>query len=219
MRCKTDQALEWDQRGLEIAREYDVVEAEANSLINLGCDFAHLGEDRKTMPAFRGVDVCFNMDMWMRWQYNLPCRPESPSTGSPRGIPKRPRGMRNGSSRRRRAARCANTSRPRTSYSPKLPWRRGDLAAAEVSLAAALDQLHNNPAPLVAWRTYVVLGRLRRLMGDGETARGAFAQAAAIVGEIAANVRDEGLRAIFLNSTAVREVLDGAKASSPIAET
>ena len=64
----------------------------------------------------------------------------------------------------------------------------------------------------------MVLGRLRRQMGDGESARGAFAQAAAIVGEIAANVRDDGLRATFLNSTAVREVLDGAKASSPLTE-
>ena len=61
----------------------------------------------------------------------------------------------------------------------------------------------------------MVLGRLRRQMGDGESARVAFAQAAAIVGEIAANVRDDGLRATFLNSAAVREVLDGAEASSP----
>src|SRR5262249_19670563 len=43
-----EQALAWDQQGLEIARECDVVEAEANSLINLGSDFAHLGQDRKT---------------------------------------------------------------------------------------------------------------------------------------------------------------------------
>ena len=95
---------------------------------------------------------------------------------------------------------------------------RGDLADAEVKLAAALDQLQRLSCALVAWKTYVVLGRLRRQMGDGESARGAFAQAAAIVGEIAANVRDEELRATFLNSTAVQEVLDGASASSPSAE-
>jgi hypothetical protein len=56
-------------------------------------------------------------------------------------------------------------------------------------------------------------------MGDGESARGAFAEPAAIVTEIAANVRDEGLRATVLNFTAVREVLEGAKASTPAAES
>ena len=96
---------------------------------------------------------------------------------------------------------------------------RGDLVDAEVKLAAALDQLRSYPAPLVAWKTYVVLGRLRRQMGDGESAREAFAQAAALVGDIAANVREDELRATFLNSAAVREVLDGAKASTPAAES
>ena len=210
-----DQALEWDQQGLEIAREYDVVEAEANSLINLGCDFAHLGEDRKTMPAFRDVEVCFHRDMWMRWQYSLRLQAGASEYWLSQGDPEKAEGH---------AKRLLEEAASRevrkyiaTSYKllAEVAMARGDLADAEVSLAAALDQLHSYPAPLVAWRTYVVLGRLRRLMGDGETAREAFAQAAAIVGEIAANVRDEGLRAIFLNSTAVREVLDGAKASYP----
>jgi tetratricopeptide (TPR) repeat protein len=214
-----DQALEWDQQGLEIAREHDLVEAEANSLINLGSDFAHLGEDRKTMPAFRDVDVCFNRDKWMRWQYSLRLQAGACEYWLSQGDPEKAEGH---------AKRLLDEAASRevrkyiaTSYKllAEVAMARGDAAAAEVSLAAALDQLHSYPAPLVAWRTYVVLGRLRRLMGDGQRARVAFAQAAAIVGEIAANVQDEGLRAIFLNSTAVREVFDGANASSPSAET
>ncbi len=62
-----------------------------------------------------------------------------------------------------------------------------------MQLAAALDQLRSHPAPLVAWKTYVVLGRLRRQMGDAGSAREAFVQAAAIIGEIAANVCDDEL--------------------------
>ncbi len=66
-----DQAHEWNQQGLEIARECDVVEAEANSLINLGSDLALLGEDGKTISAFREVEDCFNRDPWNYWRYNL----------------------------------------------------------------------------------------------------------------------------------------------------
>jgi hypothetical protein len=87
-----------------------------------------------------------------------------------------------------------------------------------VKLGAPIDQRRRHPAPLVAWKTYVALSRLRRQMGDGASAREAFAQAAAIVGEIAANVRDERLRAAFMNSSAIWEVLDGASASSPSAK-
>jgi tetratricopeptide (TPR) repeat protein len=214
-----DHALEWDRQGFELARECGVVEAEANSLINLGCDFAHLGEDRKTLPAFRDVEACFHRDEYFRWRYNLRLQAGASEYWLSRGDPERAE---------EHAQRLLEEAAPREvrkyiAVAHKLlaeaAMARGDLTDAEGKLAAALDLLHSYPAPLVAWKTYVVLGRLRRQRGDGEPARDAFAQAAAIVGEITANIRDEGLRATFLNSTAVREVLDGAKASSPAAES
>ena len=85
---------------------------------------------------------------------------------------------------------------------------RGDLTAGETQLNAALDQLREFPAPLVAWRIYAALGRLRLQMGESASAREAFAQAAKIVEQIAANVSDEKLQATFLNSASVREVLE-----------
>jgi tetratricopeptide (TPR) repeat protein len=204
-------ALEWDQQGLEIARECAVVEAEANSLINLGSDFAHLGEDRKSMPAFREVEACFTRDAWSRWRYNLRLQAGTSEYWLSQGDPEK------AEEHAKRLLEEATGREVRkyiaTAYRllGEVAMARGDLADAEVKLAAALDQLHSYPAPLVAWKTYAVLGRLRRQMGDEESAREAFAQAAAIVGEIAANVRDDGLRATFLNSAAVREVLDGAE--------
>ena len=54
------------------------------------------------------------------------------------------------------------------------------------------------------------LGRVRLQAGDAPSARQAFTEAAAIVRDIAGNVTDERLRATFLNSAAVREVLDHA---------
>jgi tetratricopeptide (TPR) repeat protein/predicted Ser/Thr protein kinase len=214
-----EHALAWDQQGLELARECGVVEAEANSLINLGSDFAHIGEDRKTMPAFREVEACFHRDEWFRWRYNLRLQAGASeywlSQGDHEKAEEHAKRLLEEAARREVRKYIALAYK----LLAEAAMARGDLADAGAKLAAALDQLHRYPAPLVAWKTYVVLGRLRRQMGDRESARAAFAQAAAIIGEIAANVRDDGLRATFLKSTAVREVLDGAKASSPAAES
>ena len=86
----------------------------------------------------------------------------------------------------------------------------GDLSEAETELSAALEELGAYPAPLVAWKTYALLGRLRVQMGDRPSAREAYKEAADIVRMIASNVTDENLRATFLGSSAMKEVLDGA---------
>ncbi len=207
-------ALEWDQRGLELARECDVVEAEANSLINLGSDLAQLGDDRKSIPALREAEACLTRDAWNRWRYNLRLQAGVSENWLSRGDPDKAEEH----ARRLLEAATHYEAHKYIAVSCKLlaeaAMARGDLADAEVKLAAAFELLRSYPAPLVAWKTYAVLGRLQRQMGDGESAREAFAGAAAIVDEIAANVRDDGLRATFLNSTAVREILDGGSVSS-----
>jgi hypothetical protein len=60
----------------------------------------------------------------------------------------------------------------------------------------------------------LALGRWRSRLGDSLAAREAFVQASAIVRTIAANVTDERLRATFLNSPAVCEVLDQSSAGA-----
>jgi hypothetical protein len=57
----------------------------------------------------------------------------------------------------------------------------------------------------------IALGHLRLKFCDRQMAREAFARAADVVGQIEVNVRNEKLRATFLNSAAVREVLEGSK--------
>lgn len=64
--------------------------------------------------------------------------------------------------------------------------------------------------------TDAALGRLRLQAGDVVSAREAFAQAAAIAHTIAAHTSDESLRATFLDSSAVREVLDGGGRSESV---
>jgi hypothetical protein len=77
-------------------------------------------------------------------------------------------------------------------------------------LKAALDQMLTHPVPIVAWKTYAALGRLRAGAHDPAGAREAFAQAVAILNQIAGGIHDHALRAVFMNSPKVREVFAGA---------
>jgi hypothetical protein len=70
--------------------------------------------------------------------------------------------------------------------------------------------LHKYPAPLVAWKVYAELGDLKLHEGDSSSAQVAFAHAITIVNSIAAHVSDARLQAIFLNSPAVREIVNRA---------
>src|SRR5260370_1360568 len=88
---------------------------------------------------------------------------------------------------------------------------RGDPGAAERELLEAIDLVRQFPAPLVGWKAWAALGRLRRETGADDGARSAFAEAAIILRSIAANVVDEAQRNKFLNSSAAREVFEGGR--------
>src|SRR5260370_3767907 len=61
--------MEYDQKGIEIARQHRVIEAEANSLINLGHDCTNSGQGDSARSAFRGVEDIFERDKWNRWRF------------------------------------------------------------------------------------------------------------------------------------------------------
>ena len=66
-----DQALRADREGVEVARKHHLLEAEINSVINLGHDYTARGEGEKAPPAFREVDAMLERDDWFRWRFNL----------------------------------------------------------------------------------------------------------------------------------------------------
>jgi tetratricopeptide (TPR) repeat protein len=205
------QAFEHDQRGVDLAREDHVLEAEANSLINLGYDYRHEGEHERSLAAFRESETIFQRDAWFRWRYNIRLQAGTSEYWLARGDIEQAELY----ARRLLETATHHEVRKYIAVAHKLlaetSMARNDLAAAEQELSAALDVLRDHPAVLVAWRTYAALGHLRLKLGDHQMAREAFAQAADIVGQIAANVTDPKLRATFLNSATVREVLEGSK--------
>jgi serine/threonine protein kinase/tetratricopeptide (TPR) repeat protein len=205
-----DGALKHDQEGLRVARQYHVLEAEANSLINLGIDHTYSGKAEETAAAFRETRDIFKRDAWFRWRYNI--RLEAASAWH---------WLRQGDLGKAGefAQQLLDTAKQHEVHKyiaeahrlkAQIAIAAADPATAETEFAAALEELQRYPAPLVAWRTYADLGRLQSQRGDPTAAKSSFTQAAEIIKVCAANVSDGDLRATFLNSTAVREVMTGA---------
>jgi tetratricopeptide (TPR) repeat protein len=203
-------AQKHNREGLEIARQYHVLEAEANSLINLGIDHTYEGKPEETVAAFRETRDIFERDAWFRWRYNI--RLEAATAWH---------WLRQGDLEKAGefAQRLLNTANQYEVHKyiaeahrlrAQIAIAANDPATAEAEFAAALDELQRYPAPLVAWRTYAALGRLEAERGRLTAAKAAFAKAAEIVNACAANVSDDNLRATFLNSKAVRRVMAGA---------
>jgi tetratricopeptide (TPR) repeat protein len=208
-----DGAFKHDREGLRIARHYHVLEAEANSLINLGIDHTNQGKTEETLSAFHETHDIFARDAWFRWRYNIRLEAATAWYWLRQGDTKQAGAF---------AQRLLDTASDYEVHKYIAEARRlkaeiaialGDPAAAEEEFTAALDELKRYPAPLVEWKTLAALGRLESTRGNLTSALSAFTHASEIVQACAASVTDDGLRATFLSSAAVREVLAGAGAT------
>jgi hypothetical protein len=187
------------------------MEAEANALINLAHIHTHLGENKKAASACREVEDIFERDEFMRWRYNI--RLQAAKCENALAVSDLPRAGEDGLRLLETATRYGAHKYVALAHKmlAEVAIAGDDLAEAETELSAALEELRAYPAPLVAWKTYAQLGRLRLKQSDSASAREAYAQAADIVRMMASNVTDENLRAKFLSSPAVEEVLAGEK--------
>nr|MDQ3819678.1 AAA family ATPase [Acidobacteriota bacterium] len=201
-------ALKYDNLGLQVGQKHSVLEAESNSLINLGIDHTYAGDGRETLRAFHQAEDNFNRDAWFRWRYNIRLQAARAEYWLSEGEIEKAEEF------ARRALETATHYGAHkyiaTSHSllAQAAIARADFAEGERQLKIALDELGLYPSPLVAWKTYAALGRLRlQTVGEAQASE-AFAQSAEIVRSIASHVADESLRAKFLNSAPVREVLE-----------
>ena len=196
--------------GLMVARQYHVLEAEANSLINLGIDHIHAGKPEETMSAFQETREIFERDAWFRWRYSIRLEAATARLWLGQGELEKAREF---------ASRLLQTARKHGVHkyiaeahrlTAQIAMAEDNNAEAETAFDASLAELQKYPAPLIAWRTYADLGRLQSSRGDATAAQSSFNSAAEIIKMCADNVTDENLRATFLNSPAVLEVMAGA---------
>jgi tetratricopeptide (TPR) repeat protein len=190
-----------------------VLEAEANSLINLGADLAATGKGEQGVEAFEQVEEIFERDSWFRWRYNVRLQASAGEYWLGRG--KLDRASRHATLLLELATRYSARKYVATAHKllAEVAAAHGDREAALASVEAALEVQRDYPAPLLDWRLYGALGRLRAARGEAEGARAAFERAVEIAMAIASNVGDDRLRETFLTSPPVREICAGALGS------
>jgi len=201
-----NQALKCDLEGLEISRASKVNEAETNSLISLGYDRIHAAEPEKALKSFGEAEAILGSDVWCRWRFTLRLYAGFSAHFLSRGELDKAAGY----GRLLLESATRYEARKYVAIAHRLlaeaAIARHNLAEAETHLNTALDRLTGYPTPLVAWKIYSMLGRLRLPLSERSAAK-AFEEASTIVQMIAANVEDEKLRAAFLHAATVREVL------------
>src|SRR5687768_4964974 len=187
--------------GIEIARRHRVHEAEANSLINRSIDCIRDGDHACTDAAFKDVHDIFARDAWFRWRYEIRLEAATAEHWLLQGDLDKAREFVN---------RLMETATDHEVHKYKAVAHRllGEISIASVDpkgadehFNAALAELKDYPAPLVAWKTYAAAARAKAASGDVTGAQEPSARASEIVKTIAANVADEKLRATFLTAT------------------
>ncbi|HWP42225.1 MAG TPA: hypothetical protein VNO14_03240, partial [Blastocatellia bacterium] len=205
-----ERAIKYDMKGFDVGREHNVLEAQANSLINLGIDYNRSGESIKTLALFHEVERIFQRDAWFRWRYNIRLQAGKCEDALGRGD------IETAYEYAKRLLEIATEYEAHKYVAvahhllAQIAVARGNLSEAEAELDSALAELRAYPVPIVEWRVLSTAGRLRAERGDDRGAREAFAGALDIINKIAANVEDEELRKTFLSSPPVREVMAGA---------
>jgi tetratricopeptide (TPR) repeat protein len=193
-------ALDFDRQGAEAARRLGVVEAEVNSLINMGVDHLDAGDRQGMSSVMDSVESILWREPWFRWRFEIrfhAARAEQ-TLSKREGLVLLEKAAR---SRARKYMIAAHT------ILAQIAMAEGDPATAEAQLSSALTLLGEFPAPLVAWKTYSTLGRLHAQLGNRDAARAAFEQASSIITYIANHISDERLCATFLTSPSVQDAI------------
>jgi tetratricopeptide (TPR) repeat protein len=201
-----DEAAKYDLESLHVARANKVREAETNSLINLGYDCSHAADPEKALISFQKAGAILEVDVWSRWIFQIRLFA----------------GLATHHLSQRELDEAENYAqllfKSATHYEARkyiaiahrllaeVEIARDELVKANVHLNTAVDLLAAYPVPIVEWKVYSLLGRLRLQLGD-RSAGEALERACSIVQSIAGNVEDEKLRALFLRSPAVERLL------------
>jgi tetratricopeptide (TPR) repeat protein len=203
-------AVRYNLKGVDVARRDQVLEAESNSLINLGSTYLQTGNQTETPPAFKTVEENFARDAWFRWRYNIRLQAGKTQYWLSQGNLDQAETYANKLMDIAKRFDAGKYIAVAHNLRAEIAVARSDLSTAEQELNSSLDVLRARPVEIVLWKTYAELGRLHAKRGDTPACREAFVRSSEIVHRIAANVADQELRQKFLNSVAVQEVIAGA---------
>lgn len=204
-----DRAREWDARALALVRGNPLPWApEAEALINLCVDGARAGDPQGAATLLTRLEAATRDSPWMRWMNELRLEAAAAEHYMLRGVldeaAARAARLRELAARLRAPGYACAAAR----LSAEAALARGNhLKHAASALARALGAMRDYPAPLESWKSHRVLGLLRLKLDDARAAQRSFAASGADIDTIVRGTDDPALRASFLGSPAVREVL------------
>src|SRR5262249_29042168 len=155
--------------------------AEVNSVINLVIDHFQAGDRQQTDFSAQTAESILARDAWFRWRFEMrfqAARAEQTLSKSD-VLCLLEKATKYGARKYTIAARTMLA---------KIAIAEGDLATAEAELNSAIAMLHEFPAPLVAWKTWSMLGRVYAGLRQEDAARAACREAASVIRQIAGNL-------------------------------
>jgi tetratricopeptide (TPR) repeat protein len=201
-----EKAHQLNLENVELAREFDMAEGEANAHVNLAGDYLSLGEPERAREHLEKAEGLFEQDVWFRWRYNIRLKSEWAHYWIERGDPARAREYARASGE----AAQSHQSRKYTAWAHKLEGEiallEEDMDAAGRHLDAAIDILGEYPCPTIEWKIQCLRGELTARLGNTDAADEYRGRARAIIRNLADSVTDDALRTKFLKSRAVREI-------------
>jgi len=216
-------ALDLNQQSLELARSIETANSEitSNANLNLGDSLLMLGRLEEAEAHFLAVQAVVRsprpQDRWMLWRLAQHLAHSYGELWLARGDTAR-------------ALACADDCLQRAASSDskknvvkarrlrgQVFLARGELGAAEAEIEAALAVARPLGNPPQLWKTLAALGDVRQAEAHPAAAKEAYAEALAVVGEVADGLDDEGLRATLLRSAHVESIRQREQAAATAA--
>lgn len=205
-----DKAAEFDRRGTEIATGSLFTEVLAHSLINLSYDYQGRERATESIELLSKAEAARDADPWMRWRHNIRLQAGLAEARLAAG------------DTAQAEIYARELLRVATEYTARKYMVQAHRVLGEVARAGGrqdeasaefhqgIDLLQQYPAPLIGWKIFASLGKLELERGKKDAATKAFDEAAKIINELAANCNDQELRKTFLESQAIRKVLNNS---------
>jgi tetratricopeptide (TPR) repeat protein len=191
---------------VELAREFDMAEGEANAHVNLAGNYLELAELNRAREHLQCAERIFEQDVWFRWRYNIRLHAEYARYWIARGDLAAARI----SAETCRTAATKHQARKYLAWSQKILGEiallEDDVETAAVQLDESLRVLGRYPCPIIEWKILRMRGDVALRVGDDAARDGFLGRARSVVRLLAESVPDEVLREGFLRSKAVRDL-------------